>query len=833
MITPLIRKNGFLFLLIIIIGCSPDSENSKESAQNPMKLWYNQPAEIWEEALPIGNGRLGAMVYGGISEEIIQLNEETVWAGEPGNNILPGIKEVLPEIRQMIFKGQYTEAQELANKFLPRRAGDSLNYGMCYQPVGNLHIEFTESSEIQDYYRELDIGNSIATVQYKSNEITYKREIVSSLTDDVIALQISADKSASVSCEIKINSPQVKHQIKAENGVLSLQATSGDFENKKGKIQFSTLIRPQLSGGELQETDSSLIVSNADKLVIFVSIGTNFKSYDDISGNAELKAQNLLDQAFSKEFSQLKKNHTELYRKYFDRVKIDLGSTDSINNPTDIRLQQFSQGNDPQLVALYYQFGRYLLISSSQPGTQPANLQGLWNDKINPPWDSKYTVNINTEMNYWPAEPTNLPEMHEPLFNLIDDISQTGKQSANEMYGARGWNIHHNTDIWRISGVVDGGYYGLWPMGGAWLSQHLWQHYLYSGDEEFLAEKYEVLKGASLFYKDILQTEPEHNWLVVCPSMSPENSHRSKVTIAGGTTMDNQLVHDVFYNVIEASRILGIDQAYADSLLTLMPQLAPMQIGKWGQLQEWMHDWDDQGDKHRHVSHLYGFFPSNQISPYRTPELFSAAKTSLLARGDESTGWSMGWKVNLWARFLDGNHALKLITDQLSPSIQSDGSQKGGTYPNLFDAHPPFQIDGNFGCTSGITEMLMQSQDGAIHLLPALPDNWSKGEITGLKARGGYTVDLRWENNALASATIRSRLGGNCRIRSYFPLKGLAKANGENPNSFYSIQETKKPLINNIEAVEMPELKEVYEYDIEMKAGEMVEIQNINRNSPD
>ena len=488
-------------------------------------------------------------------------------------------------------------------------------------------------------------------------------------------------------------------------------------------------------------------------------------------------------------------------------------------------MEQFNTGNDPQLVALYYQFGRYLLISSSQPGTQPANLQGLWNNKINPPWDSKYTVNINTEMNYWPAESTNLSEMHEPLLNLINDISETGKESALNMYGARGWNIHHNTDIWRISGIVDGGYYGLWPMGGAWLSQHVWYHYLYTGDRDFLKKQYSLLKGASLFYKDILVEEPENHWLVVCPSMSPENSHHPKTTIAGGTTIDNQLVHDVFNNLIESSDILGIDKEYADSLRFLLSRLAPMQIGNWGQLQEWMHDWDKQDDKHRHVSHLYGLFPSNQISPFKTPELFSAAKTSLLARGDKSTGWSMGWKVNLWARLLDGNQALKLISDQLRPSIQEDGIQEGGTYPNLFDAHPPFQIDGNFGCTSGITEMLLQSHNGAIHLLPALPDKWKNGLIKGLKTQGGFTVDIIWKNGKIAHATVESTLGGNCRVRSYLPLEGdnLIEAKGDNPNPYFSNRANLKKLNHSSDPIIKPVIK-VYEYDINTNAGDIINI---------
>ncbi len=819
-----LEKWTYFFLFTIFGSCTSSIDQSSAEALNPMKLWYTQPAEEWVEALPIGNGRLGAMVYGGTAEEQIQLNEETVWSGEPGNNLATEVREYLPEIRELIFAGKHEEAQELANKYLPWNLAENNNYGMQYQPVGHLKLSFPGHDQVDNYYRELDIANATTQVSYELNGVQYQRQTFASLSDDIIVMQVTADQPGSISCTLQLTSPHKQQTVVVNDKEIQLKGTSSDFENKQGRVKFTSVVRPKLSGGQMQRTDSTLVISNADKLVLYLSIGTNFKTYNDLSGNADQIAKNQLDAAFAKKFTDLKKAHIQKYRSYFDRVQLDLGSTEAIKNPTDIRLKQFASGNDPQLVALYFQFGRYLLISSSQPGTQPANLQGIWNDRMSPPWDSKYTVNINTEMNYWPAEVTNLSSLHEPLFELIRDIAQTGQESATQIYGARGWNIHHNTDLWRISGVVDGAFYGLWPSGGAWLSQHLWQHYLFTGDQDFLREVYPILKGAAVFYKDVLQEEPEHQWLVISPSMSPENAHHPNTSIAAGTTMDNQLVFDVMNNVINASALLNIEPEFADSLKALMPHLAPMQIGRWGQLQEWLHDWDRPDDKHRHVSHLYGLFPSNQISPYRTPELFAAARTSLLARGDESTGWSMGWKVNLWARFLDGDHALKLITDQLQPSKQTDGGENGGTYPNLFDAHPPFQIDGNFGCSSGIAEMLLQSHDGALHLLPALPASWQEGNVQGLKARGGYEVDIAWKNGVISQAVITSSLGGKCRIRSYSPLtgKGLATAKGANENPFFQQPNIKTPVIKA--EVEIQPLRKVYEYDVKIGVGESLMI---------
>ena len=832
-----------LFLTILFFVCSCQHKYINQ----PLEFWYNQPATIWEEALPLGNGITGAMVYGGVLTEHYALNDHTLWSGGP----VPGNRENGPEVlalvRQAIFDGDYEHAGRLWR-------GMHGPYSARYLPMGDLLLDFPFNDTVTDNYRRsLDLRNALSVVSFEKDGVAYKRESFISYPDQIMVIRLSSSEREKISFNASLTS-QLNYDIQMvtpEYLVLTGKAPSyvahrNDepdqiiYEPEGEGTTFEIHLKILASGGEINPGTNTIGVNKADEVTLLLAGATSFNGFDKSPAfggrDPSQIAKDILASASEYDYDGLYARHLSDYSELFSRVELDLGRH-QMELPTDERLLQYNEGSgDEALVALYFQYGRYLMIASSRPGTPPANLQGIWNRHIQPPWGSNYTTNINAQMNFWPAENTNLAECHNSLFYFMEGLAINGAETARTNYGIEsGWLAHHNSDIWAKTSPTGGGDWDprgaprwtCWPMGGAWFCLHLWEHYLHNGDKTFLAEKaWPLMQSSAEFLLNWL-VEDENGYLVTNPSSSPENTfsfNGRQLEISMASTMDMSIIRESFSHLLKAAEVLEIENDFTRLTREAIPRLYPFHIGRLGQLQEWFMDWDDPNDSHRHISHLYSLFPGNQITTEYTPELAKASKQTLIHRGDVSTGWSMAWKVNWWARLKEGNRAIKILKDGLRYIGQkTEVMGGGGTYANLFCAHPPFQIDGNFGGTAGIAEMLMQSHEGYIHLLPALPDEWPSGEVKGLVARGGFVVDMKWENGRLKNVVIHSRLGGNCRIMADGRLTSnettLRPATEENTNPLLSKPDMVPYVDNSEDQLVNLQITAGYIFDFQTVAG--------------
>ncbi len=770
------KNLNFLYLILFSLTLITCTKTMNEKELNPsLVLWYDKPANGWTEALPVGNGRLAAMIYGGSKSDTIQFNEETLWSGQPHDYANPGAHEYFGKLRELLWAGKQVEAHKLGNEhFMSQPFGQ-----LCYQPFGNIFLDFQGHENAINYKRELNLEDALSRVSYEVDGVKFKRETFSSFPAQSLLIRLEASKKGALNFKVSLNSPHSDYTVSVEGDEIILKGKANNYPKQTGrdgkpypvsKLTFEARLKVLNEGGKLTQDENGIKVESGRKATLLMVAATSFVNYNDISADPAERCEKYLANLEGKTYENLKAEHIADYQQLFNRVELDLGSSEISNRPTNERLISFKTDEDPSLVSLLYQYGRYLLISSSRPGTQPANLQGIWNNRMAPPWDSKYTININTEMNYWPAEITNLAECTEPLIKMVEDLAVTGQNVAKQHYNLDGWVTHHNTDIWRGAAPINNANHGIWPTGGAWLSQHLWWHYQFSGNKDYLRNTvYPILKEASVFFAGYLVPDPKNpKWLVSGPSNSPELGG-----LVMAPTMDHQIIRELFANTIEAAEILGVDAEFALMLKEKRAKIAPNLIGQHGQLQEWLVDKDNPNEQHRHVSHLWGLHPGSEIHPLTTPELAEACKVTLSHRGDGGTGWSRAWKINFWARLLDGNHSFLLLKNLMVPSIsvETDMRDKGGLYMNLFDAHPPFQIDGNFGATSGITEMMLQSHlrdengDFFQDVLPALPTALSTGKISGIKGRGGFEFTITWQDGKLVSVDVKSLLGKKLNLR--------------------------------------------------------------------